>query len=114
MGDFNLDANFHRDLQHILDDADLSLDRRLERLAGLLNRLEPALLEGAAAWADEEIEQAFVEFVKPGDPHRQTREERLMSALVGAAEFKRRADRAGLTTPQYAHLIRVKRELGDA
>ena len=61
--DFSLNANFHRELQHILDAVDLSLDQRLERLAGLLNRLEPALLEQAAAWADEEIERAFVEFV---------------------------------------------------
>ena len=65
MGDFNLDASFHRDLRHILDDADLSLDQRLERLAGLLDRLEPALLKRAATWPDDRIEQAFVEFVKP-------------------------------------------------
>ena len=114
MGDFNLDASFHRDLRHILDDAGLSLDQRLERLAGLLDRLEPALLEGAAAWADDRIEQAFVEFVKLAGRRRETREERFIAALVGAAEFKRRADRAGLTTLQYARLIRLRRELGDA
>ena len=114
MGDFSLDSCFHRDLQQILDDADLSLDQRPERLAGLLNRQEPALLKEAAGWADEQIEQAFVEFVNPAGPYLETREARLIAVLVGAVEFKRRALRAGLTTLQYAHLIRVRRELGDA
>ena len=47
MGDFHLDSSFHRDLQQILDDVDLSIDERLERLIALLNELEPALLESA-------------------------------------------------------------------
>ena len=116
MGDVNLDANFHDVLQHILDDADLSLDQRMERVAGLLNRLEPALLEKAAEWEDEEIAQAFLTFVNPDGTDQETRprEARLLNALVGAAEFGRRAHRAGLTAAQYAHLIRVRRELGDA
>ena len=116
MGDVNLDSNFHRDLQDILDDADLSLDQRMERVAGLLNRLEPALLEKAAAWEDEEIARAFLEFVAPAgqDEGTRPREARLLNALVGAAELKIRANRAGLTAAQYAHLTRVRRELGDA
>ena len=116
MDDFSLNANFHRELQHILDAVDLSLDQRLERLAGLLNRLEPALLEQAAAWADEEIERAFVEFVASAGTDQGTppRETRLLNALIGAAESQRRAHRAGLTTLQYARLMRVRRELGDA
>ena len=116
MGDVNLDSNFHDDLQHVLDDADLSLDQKLERVAGLLNHLEPALLEKAAAWEDEEIARAFLEFVAPAgqDVGTRPREARLLNALVGAAEFGRRAHRAGLTAAQYAHLIRVRRELGDA
>ena len=116
MGDFRLDANFHEALQHILDDAELSLDRRLELIAGLLNRLEPALLQGTAEWEDEEIARASIEFVNPvaRDQGTLPRAARLLNALVGAAEFKRCADGAGLTALQYAHLIRVKRELGDA
>ena len=116
MGDFRLDANFHEDLQRILDYADLSLDQRLELIAGLLNRLEPALLQRAAEWEDEEIARAFLEFVNPAaeDQGTRPRTARLLNALVGAAEFKRRADGAGLTALQYAHLIRVRREQGDA
>ena len=116
MGDVNLDSNFLEALDRILNDADLSLDHRLERLAGLLNRREPSLLEKAAAWEDEEIERAFIEFVNPAGKEQGTRprEARLLKALVGAAEFKIRANRAGLTALQYAHLIRVRRELGDA
>ena len=115
MGDFRFDTNFHLDLQRILDDPDLNLDRRLELVAGLLNRLEPTLLERATSWADEEIARAFLEFVNPAGLDQGTgpREARLLNALVGAAEFKRRADSAGLTALRYAHLIRVRRELGD-
>ena len=61
------DANLHRDLQH-LDAADLSPDQKLDHIAGLLDRLDPSLLEDAADWADEEIEQAFLEFVNIAGP----------------------------------------------
>lgn len=116
MGDFGLDANFIEALDRILDNADLSLDRRLELAAGLLNRQEPAPLKEAAGWEDEEVARAFLEFVAPTGEDQGTRErpERLLNALIGATEFKRRAQRAGLTTLQYAHLIRIRRELGDA
>ncbi|MDE2813144.1 MAG: hypothetical protein OXM01_08975 [Gemmatimonadota bacterium] len=113
MSDFESDANFHRDLQLLLDDVDLSIDQRLEGLVGLLNRLEPALLANAVEWTDQEIAEAFLEFVTPANRSQETRASRLLTALVGAAEFKRRADRAGLAALQYAHLIRVRRELGD-
>ena len=114
MSDFELDANFHRDLQRILDDVDLSIDQRLERLVRLLNRLEPAFLARAAGWTEDEIAEAFLEFVMPAGRHREAnRASRFLAALIGAAEFKRRADLAGLTALQYAHLIRVRRELGD-
>ena len=115
MGDFSPDANFHEALDYILNDADLSLDQKLELIAGLLNRLEPALLQRAAEWEDGEIARAFIEFVNPADKDQGTlpRTARLLNALVGAAEFKRRADGSGLSALQYAHLIRVRRELGD-
>lgn len=109
-----MDSSFHRDLRRLLDDADLNIDQRLQRLVGLLNRLEPALLESAAGWTDEEIAKAFLEFAFPDDRPQETRESRFVAALAGAAEFKLRANRAGLTVLQYAHLIRVRRELGDA
>lgn len=83
MGDFGLDANFIEALDRILDDADLSIDQRLELIAGLLNHLEPALLQRAAGWEDEEIERAFPEFVAPTGEDQGTREraERLLNAL---------------------------------
>ena len=112
MGDLNLGSDFHRNLQLILDDDHLSIDQRLEHLGGLLNDLEPALLEAAAKLTDEEIAHAFLEFVRPAAPHREGCEERFIAALVGAAELKRRADQAGLDVMRYAHLVRVKRELG--
>ncbi len=113
MGDFDPDSNFHDSLRRIIDDDNLSIDQRLEHLGGLLNDLEPALLEAAAKLTDEEIAKAFLEFVNPADPHREGREERFIAALVGAAELKRRAGHAGLDVLRYAHLVRVKRELGD-
>ena len=106
-------VNFHRDLQLLLDDVDLSIDQRLERLVGLLNRLEPALLARAAEWTDQEIAEAFLEFVMPADRSQETRGSRFLTALVGAAEFKRRADGPGWRRCNNAHLIRVRRELGD-
>ena len=114
--DFRLDADFHRDLRHNLYDAGRSLDQKLELIAGFLNRPEPALLRRAAAWEDEEIARALLEFVNTAaeDQGTRPRAARLLNALVGAAEFERRADGAGLTALQYAHLIRVRRELGDA
>lgn len=111
MSDFELDYNFHRNLQQILDDVDLSIDERLTQLASLLIRLEPALLEAAAGLTDEEIARAFLEFVHP---RQERREARFLAAQVGAAELKRRADQAGLDVMRYAHLVRVRRELGDA
>lgn len=113
MGDFHLDANFHRNLQRILNDVDLSIDERLERLIALLNELEPALLESAVKLTDEEIAKAFLEFVNPAAPLQEGREERFIVALVGAGELKRRAVQAGLDVMRYAHLMRVRRELGD-
>ena len=50
-----------------LYDAGRSLDQKLELIAGLLNRLEPALLQRAAAWEDEEIARSLLEFVNPAD-----------------------------------------------
>ena len=114
MSDFELDYDFHESLQRILDDVDLSVDQRLERLAALLDRLGPALLETAAGLADEEIAHGFLEFVNPAGRRREGRAERFLAALVGAAELKRRADQAGLDVMRYAHLVRVRRELGDA
>ena len=107
------DSNFHRDLQRILDDVDLNIDQRLDRLIKLLNGLEPELLASAAELTDQEIQMAFLEFVMPADQRLEKRESRLLMALVGAAELKQRADRAKLTVLQYAHLIKVRRELGD-
>ena len=96
MGDSRLDSNFLQALNRILVDVDLSIDQRLEQLVALLNRLEPALHEVAAEWADEEIAKAFLEFVNPTGPFQEGRAERFIAALVGAAEFKRRADGIGL------------------
>ena len=99
MNDFRLDANSHRDLQHNLRDADLSLDQKLGLIAGLLNRLEPALLQRATAWEDKEIAQDFLEFAAPTGKEKETREERFIAALVGAAEFRRLADSAAMRSP---------------
>lgn len=87
VSDFRLDANFIGASDHILDAADLSLDRRLELIAGLLNRLEPALLQRATAWEDEEIARAFLEFAAPAGNVQETsqRAARLLNALAGAA-----------------------------
>jgi len=113
VGDFHLDSDFHASLRRILDDDNLSIDQRLERLIAFLNDLEPALLKAAAKLTDEETAKAFLEFVNPAAPHQKGREERFIAALVGAAELKRRAGQAGLDVLRYAHVIRVKRELGD-
>ena len=106
VGDVRFDANSYRDLQPILDNADLSLDQKLELIAGLLNRLEPALLQRAAEWEDEEIARAFIEFVSPADKDQGTlpRTARLLNALGGrggvqAARRWLRIDRAAVRPP---------------
>ena len=73
VSEFELDANFHRNLRRPLDDVDPSIDERQERLVGLLNRLEPTLLAEAAEWTDEEIAKAFLEFARPDDWAQETR-----------------------------------------
>ena len=97
MGDLNLGSDFHRNLQLILDDDNLSIDQRLDHLGGLLHDLEPALLEAAAKLTDEEIAEAFLEFVNPAAPHREGREQRFIAALVGGGgvEAARRSSRPG-------------------
>ena len=109
MGEFN----FQEVSDRIFNDVDLSIDQQLDRLITLLNQLEPALLETAAGLADEEIDKAFLEFVDPTSLHRGRREARFLAALVGAGEFKRRDDRAGVTVLEYARLIRVRREMDE-
>ena len=105
--------NFQEGFDEIFEDVDLSIDERLERLVGLLNRLEPALLETAARCSDAEIEIAFLEFVDPETYNSRRREARFLIALAGAGELKRRADRAGVTVMEYARLIKVRREMDD-
>ena len=54
-----------------------------------------------------------MEFVNPTGLVQGTRDSRFLAALVAAAEFKKRADRAGVTTLEYARLVRVRREMDD-
>ena len=105
--------NFQQAFDHILDNVDLSIDERLDRLVGLLNRLEPALLETAAGWSGAQIEEAFLEFIHSETHNEGRREARFLIALAGAAELKLRADRQGVSVLNYARLIRVRREMDD-
>ena len=115
MGDFHLDSNFHASLHRILDDVELSIDERLEQVIAMLARWDPTLLRNAARWEDEEIAKAFLGFVAGTGTGQGTRtgEERLLNALAGAAELKRRADATSIDVLRYAHLMRVRRELSD-
>ena len=110
MGDYDF---FLEPLDRVFDDVDLSPDQKLDHIAGLLDRLDPTLLENAADWADEEIEQAFLELVNIADPSQETSHEKFLAALVGLAELKRRADRVGMRVRQYRGLFRIRLELGD-
>ena len=66
MGDFRLDANFQEALDYILDDAELSLrPGGLELIAGLLNRLEPALLQGGCGMGGRGDRASFHRICEP-------------------------------------------------
>lgn len=107
------DFDFQRDFDRIFQNPDLSIDQRLDQLVGLLNQLEPSLLQLAGQMSDHEIEEAFLEFVDPTGLVQGTRDSRFLAVLVAAAEFKQRADRTGVTAMEYARLIRVRREMDD-
>ena len=109
MGEFNFQEHFDR----VFSDPDASIDQVMDGLVQMFDQMDPVYLESAASLADGDIEQAFLEFVDPGGSFSASpsREGRFLTALLGAAEFKRRADRAGVTVLEYARLIKVRREL---
>ena len=107
------EINFQQAFNQIFDDADLSIDEQLDHLISLLNDLTPALLDTTSRWSDVQIEEAFLAFVDPETHNQGRRETRFLIALAGAAELKRRADRAGVTVLEYARLIKVRREMDD-
>lgn len=111
MGEISFQEQFDR----IFADGNASLDQLLDGLVQLFERIDPSLLEAAAALTDADIEQAFLEFAEPGRSLSLSvsREARFLTALLGAAEFKRRADRTGVPALDYARLLRVRRQLGD-
>ena len=109
VGEFNFQEHFDR----VFSDPDASIDQVMDGLVEMFDQMDPAYLESAASLTDGDIEQAFLEFVDPGGSlsTSPSREGCFLTALLGAAEFKRRADRAGVTVLEYARLIRVRREL---
>lgn len=107
------DFDFQRDYDRIFDNMDLSIDQQLDQLIALLNQFEPNLLQLAAQMPDDEMEKAFLEFVNPTGLVQGTRDSRFIAALVAAAEFKQRADQAGVSALEYARLVRVRREMDD-
>lgn len=108
------DFNFQRDYDRIFDNPGLSIDQQLDQLIALLNQFEPNLLQLAAQMPDDDIEKAFLEFVDPTGLVQGTRDARFLVALVAAAEFKQRADQAGVSALESARLVRVRREMNDA
>ena len=58
-------------------------------------------------------EKAFLALVDLSDSPEIPREIWFLAALVGAAEFKQRADRAGCMVLEYARRIKVRRDMDD-
>ena len=108
------DFDFQRDYDRTFDNPELSIDQQLDQLIVLLNQLEPNLLQLPAQMPDDEIEKAFLEFFDPTGLVQGTRDSRFIAALVTAAEFKQRADQAGVSALEYPRLVRIRREMDDA
>ena len=105
--------DFAEDLNSLLNNPDLRIDHILDRLAGLLNRLDPALLRTAASLQNEDLEAAFLQFVFRACAGESMAETKFLAALVAAAEFKIRADQFGATVLEYARHIRELRGEDD-
>ena len=97
------------EINAILADEDTAIDQKLDAIVAVLRTIEPALFDHAASLSDEELEQAFLGFVTQQESGERLRVRRTLLALVGAAEMKLRADRAGITVLEYARQIRHKR-----
>lgn len=93
----------------ILADPDTAIDQKLDAIVAVLRTIEPALFDHAAGLSDDELEQAFLDFVTRQEDGERLRVRRTLLALVGAAEMKLRADRAGVTVLEYARRMRGRR-----
>ena len=70
-------------------------------------------MEVVSKFSAAEMEEAFHAFLAPGETDQNIQLQKLLIAVAGAAEFKRRADQVGLTILEYARRIRVRRELDN-
>ena len=93
----------------ILADPDTAIDQKLDAIVAVLRMIEPVLFDHAAGLSDDELEQAFLDFVIRQENGERLRVRRTLLALVGAAEMKLRADRAGVTVLEYARQVQRKR-----
>ena len=62
----------------------------------------------------DEIEEAFTTFLSLRDCDETVQVQNFLIAIACAAEFKRRANRIGVTVLEYSRLTRVRRELSNS
>ena len=101
-------------LRAILDHPDASIDQKLERIVETLTNLDTQLMNAISKFSAEEIEEAFNTFLTPLESDEKIQQQNMLIAVACAAEFKRRANRSGITALEYARLTRVRRELCNA
>ena len=101
-------------LKDILDHPDTSIDQKLERIVETLNNLDVQLLKAVSKFSADEIEEAFTAFLELRESDENVQFESFLIAVACAAEFKRRANRIGVTVLEYARLTRMRRELDNA
>ena len=105
--------NLFDQLGAILGHSDTSIDQNLESIVETLDDLNTQLLKAVSKFSAGEIEEAFDKFLTPRENDEKVQLQNLLIAIACAAEFKRRADQIGLTEPEYARRIRVRRELDN-
>ena len=98
----------------ILDDPDASIDQKLDLIVETLNNLDAQLMKAVSKFSADELEEAFTTFLTPRDQEEEIQLQNFLIAVACAAEFKRRANRIGVTVLEYARLTRVRRELDNA
>ena len=113
-GDLESNRNPFDQLGAILDDPDASIDQKLEHIVETLNNLDAQLLKAVSKFSADEIEEAFTTFLSLRDCDETVQFQNFLIAIACAAEFKRRANRIGVTVLEYSRLTRVRRELDNS
>ena len=106
-------TNLQSEWNRVFDDPDLSVYERLDRLVTILDRIDPHLLERTSLWSDDQIDKAITPSDYDESASSSGSEGRMYEIFLGAAECKRRADRAGVSAVEYARIVSGRREMDE-